>query len=115
MAVALSIFGIAFAAFCIWLVVRVTNRRERWAIAGLVLLLVYTFSFWPVCWAVGCGWGNETVAGIAYFPMLVVPLFLPDAMYDAAFPDGGAAADGLMEMEFASGFLKVEVGPAHDP
>jgi len=24
--------GIAFAAFCIWLTVRIVNRRERWAI-----------------------------------------------------------------------------------
>jgi hypothetical protein len=31
MAAALSIFGVAFAAFCMWLAVRIVNRRERWA------------------------------------------------------------------------------------
>ena len=31
MAVALAIFGAAFAAFCVWLTVRIINRRERWA------------------------------------------------------------------------------------
>jgi len=26
-----AIIGIAFAAFCVWLAVRIVNRRERWA------------------------------------------------------------------------------------
>ena len=41
MALALSIFGVVFAAFCVWLTVRIVNRRERWArwtAAGLVAL-----------------------------------------------------------------------------
>jgi H+/Cl- antiporter ClcA len=41
MAIALSIVGIAFAAFCVWLTVRIVNRRERWAkwtLAAVLLL-----------------------------------------------------------------------------
>jgi hypothetical protein len=39
-----SVFGISFAAFCVWLVARIVNRRERWAkwslatVAGLPIL-----------------------------------------------------------------------------
>jgi hypothetical protein len=54
MGIAISIFGIAYAAFCIWLTVRIVNRRERWAkrlAVGLALLLIaYPVSFGPACW-----------------------------------------------------------------
>jgi hypothetical protein len=53
MAIALSIFGVTVAAFCLWLAVRVFNRRERWAkwaLIGLVLVLAYPLSFGPACW-----------------------------------------------------------------
>ena len=43
MALALLIFGVASAAFCVWLTVRIVNRQERWAkrtAVSLVLLLV---------------------------------------------------------------------------
>src|SRR5262245_46001051 len=49
-----AIIGIAFAAFCIWLTVRIVNRRERWArrtaIAVAVLVLAYLASFGPLVW-----------------------------------------------------------------
>lgn len=56
MDVAVPIIGIAFAAFCIWLLVRIVNRRERWAkwtAVGLVIGLpvLYVLSFGPACWA----------------------------------------------------------------
>jgi hypothetical protein len=37
-----TIIGFAFAAFCLWLTMRIFNRREKWAmqIAGLVGLWV---------------------------------------------------------------------------
>jgi hypothetical protein len=54
MAVALAIFGVAFAAFCVWLTVRIVNRQERWATwmlaAAIALPLLYLLSFGPVCW-----------------------------------------------------------------
>jgi hypothetical protein len=43
MAIAALIASVTFAAFCVWLGVRVYNRRERWAkwtAAGLVVLLI---------------------------------------------------------------------------
>jgi len=54
MATALSIFGVAFTAFCVWLTVRIFNRRERWAIWTLALTIglpaIYVASFGPACW-----------------------------------------------------------------
>jgi hypothetical protein len=54
MALALSIFGLAFAAFCVWLTVRIVNRRERWAkwtLSGLIsAAIAYPVSFGPACW-----------------------------------------------------------------
>jgi hypothetical protein len=54
MDLALSIIGIAFVAFCIWLGVRIVNRRERWAkwklAATLCLPVLYVASFGPACW-----------------------------------------------------------------
>ena len=50
----LPIIAIVFAAFCIWLTVRIVNRRERWAkrtLAAVVgLPLTYVLSFGPACW-----------------------------------------------------------------
>jgi hypothetical protein len=54
MSIVLTALAVAFAAFCIWLVVRIINRRERWAKwtlgATLSLPLLYVLSFGPVCW-----------------------------------------------------------------
>ena len=56
MAVTLAIFGVAFAAFCVWLGVRIVNRRERWAkwalAATVVVPMLYVASFGPACWLV---------------------------------------------------------------
>jgi hypothetical protein len=56
MAVVLSIFGVAYAALCVWLLVRVINRRERWAkrMAAVIaaLPLLYVVSFGPACWMI---------------------------------------------------------------
>ena len=50
-----SVLGVAFAAFCVWLVVRIVNRRERWAkwtlvAAAVGLLVLYVASLGPACW-----------------------------------------------------------------
>jgi hypothetical protein len=49
------VFSAAFAGFCIWLIVRIVNRRERWAKQTGVRLIVsvaiaYPLLFGPVCW-----------------------------------------------------------------
>ena len=55
MTITLPALAVAFAAFCVWLGVRVYNRRERWAKWTLLGTLVglpalYLASFGPVCW-----------------------------------------------------------------
>ncbi len=51
MALALSIAGIAYAAICVCLAVRIINRRERWAkwtfAVVLALPILYPLSFGP--------------------------------------------------------------------
>lgn len=53
---ALAIVAVLFAACCVWLTVRIVNRRERWAkwtLGGLAALpLLYIGSFGPACWLV---------------------------------------------------------------
>jgi hypothetical protein len=50
----IAALAIAFTAFCIWLTVRIVNRRERWAkwmLAGVVaLLILYPMSRGPALW-----------------------------------------------------------------
>jgi hypothetical protein len=50
----LIVTGAIFAAICLWLAVRLINRRERWAKWTLVALLgvpaLYLASFGPACW-----------------------------------------------------------------
>lgn len=54
MIILLSSLAVAFAALCVWLTVRIVNRRERWAkwmlaaVTGLPVL--YVASFGPACW-----------------------------------------------------------------
>jgi len=59
MALALAIFGFAFAAFCVWLIVRIVNRRESWAKRTLVTVVgvpvLYVASFGPACCLVSSG------------------------------------------------------------
>src|SRR5262245_7492771 len=54
MAIVLATLAVAFAAFCVWLTVRIANRKERWAkwtLAGVVgMPVLYVASFGPVCW-----------------------------------------------------------------
>ena len=54
MTILLPTLAVAFAAFCVWLMVRIVNRRERWAkwtAVGLVIALVaYPLSIGPAIW-----------------------------------------------------------------
>jgi hypothetical protein len=77
MALALLIFGVAFAAFCVWLAVRIINRRERWAKWTLAVVVgmpvLYVASFGPACWLtsqvdVG-GWLVPNPALRIYWPL----------------------------------------------
>ena len=78
MNIALPALIVAFGASCVWLMVRIINRRERWAkrtLTGLILGLpvLYVASFGPVCWWLK---SSETEGGVvvniapaAYWPM----------------------------------------------
>ncbi len=54
MTIILPTLAVSFAAFCVWLAVRIINRRERWAkwtLAALVgIPVLYVASFGPACW-----------------------------------------------------------------
>src|SRR5262245_55425344 len=53
MTILLSTLAVAFAAFCVWLTVRIVNRKERWAkwtLAGVIVLSVlYVLGYGLVC------------------------------------------------------------------
>ncbi len=54
MTLILSVIVASFAAFCLWLTVRIVNRRERWAkwtAAGMLIAIGvgYPLAFGPVC------------------------------------------------------------------
>lgn len=81
MSIVLPALTSAFAAFCVWLGVRVFNRRERWAkwtAVGLVVLLAYPVGFGPACWIssrTGCGAG---LVAFVYQPVIRI-IFEPAA------------------------------------
>jgi hypothetical protein len=71
----LPALAVACAALCIWLTVRIVNRRERWAKWTLAVVaalpMLYVVSFGPACW-----WLSKAV----YFPssadrVLIAPAF----------------------------------------
>jgi hypothetical protein len=66
--------GFALAALCIWPLIRLVNRRERWAkwtlatVIGLPVL--YVASFGPVCWVnERFGVGTNAIA-VVYDPII---------------------------------------------
>ena len=74
MSILLSTLGVAFAAFCVWLTVRIVNRRERWTkwtlatVVGLPVL--YVASFGPACWAVSRTNSGALPLAVIYDPIL---------------------------------------------
>jgi uncharacterized membrane protein YhaH (DUF805 family) len=80
-----AIIGVAFAAFSVWLSVRIANRHERWAkrtaLGAVVVVLGYLASFGPFIglyhrrllpdWAVTAGmyfYWPQTCAGMGVGP-----------------------------------------------
>ena len=60
MSIIVPVAGVAFAAFAVWLAVRVVNRRERWAkrtaTVLVVFLALYPLSIGPAEWMRRNGW-----------------------------------------------------------
>jgi hypothetical protein len=50
MTIALPALAVALAAICVWLGVRVYNRRERWAKWGLGALIAVALVVYPLAW-----------------------------------------------------------------
>jgi hypothetical protein len=87
MTILFSGLGVAFVAFCIWLTVRIVNRRERWAkwtLAAVVgVPVLYVAIFGPACWISSrTGIGSRAVS-VVYQPML--RLCMRDTYLAAAF------------------------------
>ena len=83
--------ALAVAAFCVWLGVRVVNRRERWAKWTLATVIgmpvLYVASFGPACWI-----NHQTRAfgwQIAFIALSATPL---------AAPTGGAVEAWLVDV-----------------
>jgi hypothetical protein len=85
MAVALSVFGVAFAAFCVWLAVRMVNRgrkpgRAFWAAALVVGLMLYVASIGPAYRAMCEGRISMEVYRFVYRPVWLCPQSLHDTI-----------------------------------
>jgi|GEM_PF-3443515 len=70
----LFIFGITSAAFCVWLTVRIINRRERWAkwmLAAIVgMPVLYVASFGPAVWLVArTDWMPRGPTAVVFSPL----------------------------------------------
>jgi|GEM_PF-6645128 len=51
----LPALAVALPCVCVWLAVRIANRRERWAkwtAVGTLVAFAYPLSFGPACWVV---------------------------------------------------------------
>ena len=75
MTILLPTLAIAFAAFCVWLTVRIVNRRERWAKRTLAAVfavpILYLTSFGLWCWIVSHGTKESRLVGV---PAVFEPL-----------------------------------------
>ena len=89
MTIVLAVLGVAFAAFVVWLAVRIVNRRERWAkrvaIALAVALVLYPLSIGPATWL-----NDRGLLPASAVPSIFRPLFW---MYEPAPRSIRAATD----------------------
>jgi drug/metabolite transporter (DMT)-like permease len=67
--------AVAFAASCVWLAVRIINRRERWAKRTLAAMvgvpILYVASFGPICWALDRHWLPAKFVAWIYYPCVM--------------------------------------------
>ena len=76
MSIVLPTMTVAFAAFCVWLTVRIVNRRERWAkwtLAAVVgLPVLYVASFGPACWITSHANAGASVNSFLFRPLAIL-------------------------------------------
>lgn len=84
MTLLLPTLAVAFAAYCVWLTVRVVNRKERWAkrtlAATLALPVLYVASFGPACRMAAKHMLSYGEIGTAYFPIIWISIKGPYPM-----------------------------------
>ena len=72
----LSFVGVVFTGFCVWLGVRIVNRKERWAkrapLAMLIVFALYIASLGPASWLASWGVLPLQPAAKFYLPMFCV-------------------------------------------
>ena len=90
MEILLPALGVAFVAFCVWLTVRIVNRRERWAkwtLAGVVgVLVLYVLSVGPAQWVTFQEWSPDWCAAAfvrIYAPVIWLRDVSPEAIRTA--------------------------------
>jgi hypothetical protein len=118
MTILIVTLAVGGGACCIWLGVRVYNRRERWAkwtlslVAGLPVF--YLLSFGPACWlAARLPLFNARPIPLSFVATVYSPLVslteepqgiaAPACWYVSAFPDGDAGRHRMaivLGMEF---------------
>jgi hypothetical protein len=77
----LPALAVAFAAFCVWLVVRIVNRRELWAKRAATWMLVgmpslYLIGFGPACWWLSELWVSQPAPSFTFrsAPRIYAPM-----------------------------------------
>jgi len=73
---------VVFAAFCVWLTVRIVNRKEgwvKWMLATVIgLPVLYVASFGPACWIVSRQGTEEGRIPRIYWPIGAAALRAPN-------------------------------------
>jgi hypothetical protein len=91
--IVLPALAVPFAAFCVWLGVRIVNRRERWAkwtLAGVLgVPVLYALSFGPACWLVRHNCLAKLSVAHVYFPIVRYSRHAPRRVFDVVLEYAG--------------------------
>jgi hypothetical protein len=88
----LPTLAVAFTAFCVWLAVRIVNRRKKsgwrfWVMAVLVLVFVaHPLSYGPAVWVsyhVGRTPEDHAFSGHVYLPLFWACRHAPESVQNA--------------------------------
>jgi hypothetical protein len=105
--VVLPALAIAFAAFCVWLAVRIFNRRERWAkrtlAAAVGLPALYVATFGPACWLAAKDEAFERIVSIVYHPVTLIWAYGPEPIQRRLFAYANTGHDVTIAPRLADG------------
>jgi hypothetical protein len=114
-----GVLGFAFTAFCIWLTVRLINKRERWAKLVAVpttALVLFVLGFGPAFWLVDLGLVSERRVAHLYgpsapapHPQFRVPEYSSRGGVGAANQRDGSYSSSSNEIAIKSSGLKTSV------